>query len=109
MSTERTFSTDLEGIEECRPRLERLFEELLEDLRKRTERRSVERLFVKITFHDFTKTSVERSGREPLLAVYEALLEEGISRGGKAVGLIGVGVRFSEQTVEQLELPLVLG
>lgn len=107
MSTERTFSTNLDGIEECRPQLHQLFDELVEDLKNRTERRPVERLFVKITFYDFLRTSVERSGREPLLSVYEALLEEGILRGGKAVRLIGVGVRFSEQAVEQLELPLI--
>ena len=106
MSTERTFLTDLTSFGECREQLEPLCRELAADLKKRTERRAIERLFVKLKFADFSRTSVERAGRVPLIAVYESLLEEGFSRGGKPVRLIGVGVRFSERSAEQLELAL---
>lgn len=105
LSTERTFSSDLTALWECRRELERLFGELCADLKERAGGRGVERLFVKLTFADFSRTSVERAGRVPSRAAYEALLEEGFRRGGKAVRLIGIGVRFSEATGRQLELP----
>ena len=106
LSTERTFSADLQELGQCREALEPLFAELLADLEARKERRPIERLFLKLTFSDFSKTSVERTGRAPSFSAYETLLAEGFRRGGKAVRLIGVGVRFSEAAAEQLELPL---
>lgn len=106
LSTERTFPADLQVLEECLRELEHLFAELVADLGGRRDQRPIERLFVKLTFADFTKTSVERAGNVPLLAAYRALLEEGFCRGGKAVRLIGIGVRFSEAAGRQLELPL---
>lgn len=106
LSTEETFSSNLTDWPQCRNELEHLFRDLLEDLKTRKGRNRIERLFVKLKFADFSKTSVERAGREPSLATYETLLEEGFLRGGKPVRLIGLGVRFSEQTAEQLELPL---
>ncbi len=106
MSTERTFAEDLTDLAECRVQLDELYRELAADLRKRTERRAIERLFVKLKFADFSRTSVERAGRVPSMEVYDSLLEEGFLRGGKPVRLIGVGVRFSERSAEQLELAL---
>lgn len=106
MSTEETFSSDLTDLGQCRRELGRLFQDLVADLEQRKEKGRIERLFVKLKFTDFTKTSVERTGGKPALATYEALLEEGFMRGGKPVRLIGVGVRFSDRTAEQLELPL---
>lgn len=106
LSTERTFSVDLKELSECRRELGHLFEELGADLAKRKERKPIERLFVKLTFADFSKTSVERGGSIPSLAAYEVLLEEGFRRGGRPVRLIGLGVRFSESAAKQLELPL---
>ncbi len=103
LSTERTFPTDLTDLQQCRLELHRLFEELISDLRERREARPIERLFVKITFADFSRTSVERAGSEPVLPAYEALLDEGFRRGGQPVRLIGVGVRFSEARARQLE------
>jgi len=106
LSTEETFSRDLTDLGQCRRELGRLFVDLLGELQKRQGKHPIDRLFVKLKFSDFSKTSVERSGAKPVLAIYEALLEEGFSRGGQPVRLIGAGVRFSEHTTEQLELPL---
>src|SRR5690625_2289223 len=57
LSTERTFSRDLETLADCEKELEALFVELLEDLRTKAKERTIERLFVKLTFADFSKTS----------------------------------------------------
>lgn len=106
MSTERTFSRDLSELGACRHELQHLFQELLEDLRKPGRAGQVERLFLKLKFCDFSRTSVERPGASPSLAAYQALLEEGFARGGKPVRLIGIGVRFGDKSAEQLRLPL---
>jgi DNA polymerase IV len=105
LSTEHTFSHDLTGLDACRQQLQPLVSELMEDLAKRKDRSAIQRLFVKLKFADFSKTSVERAGSAPSAAVYDALLAEGFERGGQAVRLIGVGVRFAEGP-EQMELPL---
>lgn len=106
LSTEETFSRDLTDLGQCRRELGHLFADLLRDLQKRKGTHPIDRLFVKLKFSDFSKTSVERSGSKPVLATYEALLEEGFQRGGQSVRLLGVGVRFSDHAAEQLELPL---
>lgn len=106
LSTERTFDRDLTDLPQCREELEALYAELADDLRQRREGGPVTGLFVKLKFADFSKTSVERAGREVSRTIYETLLEEAFRRGGKPVRLIGVGVRFGERSAEQLELPL---
>lgn len=105
LSTEQTFFSDLEDLAQCRRELGNLFPDLLSDLQKRQGKNRIERLFVKLKFNDFSRTSVERAGQKPSLGAYDSLLEEGFLRGGKPVRLIGIGVRFSEKTEEQLELP----
>jgi DNA polymerase IV len=106
MSTERTFDRDLVNIEECQMMLGLLLADLFADLSRLKKPRSIERLFVKLKFADFSKTSVERGGERPEENLYRALLDEGFARGGKPVRLLGVGVRFREAGLEQLELPL---
>ena len=81
-----------------RSRLDELHADLLRDLEKQPARRPLSKLFVKLRFADFSHTSVERCGVEPLLDVYRALLAEGWRRRAPAervVRLLGVGVRFT--------------
>src|SRR5436853_6017976 len=91
LSTEETFSSDLETLAECEEKLPELFEELMADLAQKESTRIVTKIFVKLKFSDFTRTTVERAGLQPSLEEFRILLREGFGRTGKAVRLIGVG------------------
>ena len=95
LSNEETFSTDLETLTECEEKLPELFEELMADLDQKEAARVVTKIFVKLKFHDFTRTTVERAGLTPSLGDYRTLLTEAFGRTGKSVRLMGVGVRFA--------------
>jgi DNA polymerase-4 len=96
ISTEETFSLDLTALEQCEEQLEQLFEELMAELAQKATSRVVTKIFVKLKFNDFTRTTVERAGLTPTLPAFRSLLEEGFHRTGKPVRLIGVGVRFAD-------------
>ncbi len=109
LSTETTFPHDLRTLEECQRALDELLTDLVADLRRHADGRRVVGVFVKLTFADFTRTTVGRSGVAPAVPVYHELLERGFGRSGRSVRLLGVGVRFAEDSAEmesQLELPL---
>lgn len=107
LSNERTFSTDLHTLEECEERLVELFEELAAELAQKAAERTITKIFVKLKFSDFTRTTVERAGLAPLLVEYRTLLREAFARTGKSVRLMGVGVRFAERDQAELQLPLL--
>jgi DNA polymerase-4 len=96
LSTEETFLINLETLEQCEERLEELFQELMADLAQKESARTITKIFVKLKFADFTRTTVERAGLDPSLNAFRSLLAEAFGRTGKTVRLIGVGVRFSE-------------
>ncbi len=109
LSNERTFSQDLRCFEESIPKLHRLWEELLTDLKKMQAPRSIKSAFVKLKFHDFRHTTVERQASSPDWELYESLLEEGWTRAeARHVRLLGAGVRFHSRPpathAEQLSL-----
>lgn len=95
LSTEETFSLDLETLEQCEEKLEELFEELMAELAQKEAARNVSKIFVKLKFADFTRTTVERAGLQPVLEHFRSLLAEAFARTGKKVRLMGVGVRFA--------------
>ncbi len=74
LSNEETFSTDLETLTECEEKLPELFEELMADLDQKEAARVVTKIFVKLKFHDFTRTTVERAGLPPTLDQFQSLL-----------------------------------
>ena len=96
LSNEETFSRDLETLEQCEEELPELFEELAAELAQKGGERTVAKIFVKLKFNDFTRTTVERAGLQLSLGNFQTLLHEGFARTGKPVRLIGVGVRFAE-------------
>ena len=100
LSNEETFSNNLETLAACEEKLEELFAELMADLAQKETTRTVTKIFVKLKFADFTRTTVERAGLVPSLGDYRTLLAEAFARTGKSVRLMGVGVRFAS-----LELP----
>jgi DNA polymerase IV len=95
LSNEETFSIDLEKLEQCEEKLEELFGELMADLAQKEAARNVTKIFVKLKFADFSRTTVERAGLAPTLENFYDLLREAFERTGKRVRLMGVGVRFA--------------
>src|SRR2546427_143062 len=107
LSTEETFPTDLETLEQCEERLGELFQELIADLAQKETTRRGNKIFVKLKFADFSRTTSERAGLQPSLAGFRALLTEAFARTGKKVRLIGVGVRFAETPAAELQMALL--
>ena len=107
LSTEQTFDTDLSTMAECEEKLEELFQELMADLAQKETDRAISGIFVKLKFHDFSRTTVDRAGLDPSLPAYRSLLNEALSRAEKNVRLIGIGVRFAETTVAETQLSLL--
>ncbi len=95
LSNEETFSINLETLEACEERLEELFAELMAELAQKEPNRAITKIFVKLKFADFTRTTVERAGLTPSLGDFRTLLAEAFARTGKSVRLMGVGVRFA--------------
>ena len=106
LSTEETFPSDLETLEQCEERLGELFQELMADLAQKETNRRVTKIFVKLKFADFTRTTAERAGPDPTISAFQTLLSEAFARTGKKVRLIGVGVRFAETTPEEMQMAL---
>jgi DNA polymerase IV len=107
LSNEETFSSDLETLAECEEKLPELFEELMADLAQKESTRTITKIFVKLKFADFTRTTVERAGFLPSLEQFRLLLEEAFGRTGKPVRLIGLGVRFANPEQDETQLPLL--
>jgi DNA polymerase-4 len=107
LSTEETFAVDLATLEQCEEKLEELFQDVMADLAQKESTREITKIFVKLKFNDFTRTTAERSGIAPTLERFRSLLEEAFGRTGKPVRLIGVGVRFAEPMPEDAQLDLL--
>jgi DNA polymerase-4 len=95
-SNEETFVRDLKSLGECETKLQELFGELMADLAQKEPSRTVAKIFVKLKFADFTRTTIERAGFAPTWENFHRLLVEAFGRTGKSVRLMGVGVRFAE-------------
>src|SRR5437879_4610609 len=107
LSTEETFVTDLTTLEQCEEKLDELFQDLMADLAQKESTREIRKIFVKLKFNDFTRTTAERAGLAPTLEDFRSLLAEAFARTGKPVRLIGVGVRFSEPITASAQIDLL--
>jgi DNA polymerase-4 len=107
LSNEETFSSDLETLAECEEKLPELFEELMADLAQKESTRTVTKIFVKLKFSDFTRTTVERAGLTPSFDQFRLLVREAFARTEKPVRLIGLGVRFASMDIPDAQLPLL--
>jgi DNA polymerase-4 len=107
LSTEETFAVDLKTLEQCEEKLEELFEDLMADLTQKESAREITKIFVKLKFNDFTRTTAERAGLMPTLPEFRTLLDEAFSRTGKPIRLIGVGVRFADPAPDDAQIPLL--
>ncbi len=107
LSNEETFSVNLHSLGDCEEKLPELYEELAAELQRKAADRVITKIFVKLKFTDFKRTTVERAGRNPSYEEFRSLLAEGWARTGKSVRLLGLGVRFAateEAEAEQLAL-----
>ncbi len=112
MSNERTFRVDLDSLAECEHELAKLHLELRKELEMNASHREINKLFVKLKFSDFKRTTVECPGTHPDLEVFKTLLEEAYGRSLLNVRLIGAGVRFRDiekSRWSQLDLALIEG
>lgn len=106
LSSEMTFSENIKLLPALIPPLRGILEGIAEDLAARHGSRRIRSLVVKLKFADFERTTAERAGDRLDAAVFEELLAEAWKRGrGRAVRLLGAGVRFDDpDTGEQPEL-----
>src|SRR5215470_16972250 len=107
LSTEETFAVDLTTLEQCEEKVEELFQDVMADLAQKESAREITKIFVKLKFNDFTRTTAERAGLTPTLEAFRSLLTEGFARTGKPVRLIGMGVRFAQPIPENAQLDLL--
>lgn len=97
LSSETTFSENIEFLPALVPPLRGMIEGLAEDLAKSHADRVIRSLVVKMKFADFHRTTAERAGHLLEPAIFEELLNEAWRRGNnRAVRLLGVGVRFED-------------
>lgn len=94
ISVEETFPQDIAKLEELKPELERLMIRL--NKRMEDNKIAINKLFVKIKFHDFQQTTVEASHPQPDQSFFFRLLQIAWQRHQPPVRLIGIGVRLAE-------------
>ena len=95
ISVERTFSSNLETLDQCIPKTRSIYDELKDDLFKLKSDRPLAKLFIKVKFSDFSRTTVERTGIDISESSALELLKEAFGRKALPVRLIGLGVRFA--------------
>lgn len=108
LSNESTFSDHLGTFEQCAEALDALAAELLNELAHKAPERRVRKVFVKVKFADFTRTTKECVCAEPTAGVFRALLREARARKPLPVRLLGTGVRFAEDEAAPLNAQLEL-
>jgi DNA polymerase-4 len=105
LSSETTFSENIETLQGLISPMHAMIEGLAEDLAAHHHGRLIRSLVVKFKFADFERTTAERSGRVLDVEVFGDLLAEAWKRGNhRAARLLGVGVRFEDPgEPEQME------
>ena len=101
VSVETTYVTDLRTLDECAEEVRRLTAQLDARIARAEAAAAVRKLFVKIRFADFQRTTVECVGEATHLPTLLALLEKGFARRSQPVRLLGVGVRLEEDAATQ--------
>ncbi|WP_353190071.1 DNA polymerase IV [Pandoraea pnomenusa] len=107
ISVETTYTRDLRTLADCEAALEPLLQQLAERIARarRSEPFAIAKVFVKIRFADFSRTTAEAGalGVDPHQC--RELLAEAVGRKRRPVRLLGVGVRMLEaQATRQLRL-----
>jgi DNA polymerase-4 len=107
VSTETTFSSDLESLEDCITYLPDLISRLEQRLARLSDRQ-IHALFIKLKFSDFRTTTVQAVSTHIDEQLALTLLRKGWSRSERAVRLLGIGVQLAteEGNTSQIELDL---
>jgi DNA polymerase-4 len=100
LSNETTFSDHLMTLEGCEEELDKLVDELQNELRAKAFERKVHKAFVKIKFADFTHTTRECVCAAPTRETFRTLLSEAYQRSRQPIRLLGSGVRFAEESLD---------
>lgn len=97
VSVEETYVTDLPDLDACVRELDDLIGKLEQRIKRANAERHTHKLFVKIRFADFQRTTAEcvSSALDPALC--RRLLDMAWQRGRRPVRLLGVGVRLNEE------------
>ncbi len=108
LSEETTFAESVETLSGLRSALGAIAASVREDWQRNHADRAISTLFVKVKFADFQRTTAERSTLVWDDALCQDLLEECWRRGnGRAVRLLGVGIRFTEER-EDVQMEFLL-
>jgi DNA polymerase-4 len=101
LSNETTFGDLLTTLDDCARELDKLVDELAQDLRAKAIERPIHKAFVKVKFADFTRTTKECVNPHPTRETYRALLAEAYQRNKRPVRLLGSGVRFADVDADE--------
>ncbi|CAN0622036.1 DNA polymerase IV [Burkholderia multivorans] len=101
VSVETTYVTDLTTLDQCAAEIRRLVDSLDARIERAGAARSIRKLYVKIRFADFQRTTVECVADATSAQTAVALLAKGLARRAQPVRLLGVGVRIDEDTAER--------
>lgn len=105
VSVEETYSIDLRDLAACQHEMIELIVRLHARVQRAQAEHNIHKLFVKIRFADFSRTTVECVAATIDEATIRTLLETGFQRRQLPVRLLGVGIRLGERKLdEQLHL-----
>lgn len=103
-STETTFNTDLDTLEQCVEALRPLYQELESGVAKHLDEYAIKKIYVKLKFSDFSQTTAERGCLELNFDTARSLLETAFYRNRLSVRLLGLGVGFQPIDSKQLTM-----
>jgi DNA polymerase IV len=101
VSVETTYVHDLTTPAQCADEIRRLTVLLDARIERAGAARAIRKLYVKIRFADFQRTTVECVADATDAETAVALLERGLTRRRQPVRLLGVGVRIDEDSAER--------
>jgi DNA polymerase-4 len=94
VSVETTYPIDLRTLADCAAEIPKLAAQLDGRIARAGAAAQIRKLFVKIRFTDFQRTTVECIAVSPTVPTLLALLEKGWARRAQPARLLGVGVRL---------------
>lgn len=106
VSVEETYATDLPDLDACRREMGDLLARLHERIGRARAEGDVGKLFVKLRFDDFTRTTAECVASSIDADTVDQLLETGFERRRRPVRLLGVGIRLTARHDDEDQLHL---
>lgn len=102
LSEEKTFLDNIETLPALQGVMGAMIASVREDWQRHHADRAIRAIVVKLKFADFQRTTAEKASSLMDDSIYNELLEEAWRRGnGRAVRLLGVGLRFADEEDQQ--------